>query len=1108
MPNYVNVDYFIVGGGGGGTGGANGGSPGGAGGVRSGTLSTVVQGLTYNVTVGKGGTGTTAVSSFAGSTSTFATISASGGGAGSLNAAGGSGGSGAGGPGSSSSFAGGSGNIGSYSPVEGYAGGNNNVTSPYPAGGGGGAGAAGIAGTGSVSGKGGTGTFTTLISTTTAISLGIGQYVTATNAVYFAGGGGGGGTSQGATPAIGGVGGGGAGGAGAAGGSGTSGINYTGGGGGGGGNAAGLLGGNGGTGVVLLRTITTSASVITNANFSVSSGTYTTYIFTASGYINFGTPVSSSAPLANYGALVDVLLVAGGGGGGSDMGGGGGAGGLTTSNQYLSPGTYAITVGSGGSGAPAGVSQIRGTNGTDSMLISTANTVSYSVMFQGSQSISTPASAAFLLAGDFTVEGWLYRFATGDASMILQGVSPYFAINVNPGTGFNIYLNNATANLVVTDRVPAIQTWNHVALVRRSGIISVYLNGIASATTASNVTTLGYNAIFYIGALGVQASGSTQGYISNVRVTNGTALYTGTFTPSSIPLTTVTNTILLACSSSTYTKDYSTSSFALVANGLLAGSPTSLLWNPFNAYNTVVGGGGGASEYVNNNSPAAFGGSGGGVAGSSSVTFGLGITGQGNQGGASGGSYYPGGGGGAVLVGTSGVGTGAKGGDGFSSSLLGTTYYWAGGGGGAGYSNIAGNGGAGGGGGGAPLNGGSVSGTGGGYGNTQGINAGSNAIAGTLVAQTNVAGGSAGANTGGGGGGSSHYNLTNPGGSGGSGAVIIRYAGLQKATGGTVYSYTSGTTVYTAHAFFSSDVLTLNPSPVNPQQNGGPGGPYGGGGGGGGNWVGSSGGLGSPGSSLGSGYPGSSGSGGGGGTSVTTSTSGGGGVDIYGLSNSGSAGAVNSPGTAGSTFISNGGGKPGVGGNGGLYGGGGAGAAVSSVDTTTGNGASGALLIVYNTTASTYSYPNIMPLVSNTVNTASSILLVASTTSNRVLVNQIDNIVTPYQGLNYQSITTKVPVVYNVQELTATKESQSLSVLASNIQITTYITDHEMMLKNSDPQLIASWDQPGNYQFIQEITPANDPRLITVRVQNFVVGVTGSDSQFVTAVTSGGQMWY
>jgi hypothetical protein len=69
-----------------------------------------------------------------------------------------------------------------------------------------------------------------------------------------------------------------------------------------------------------------------------------------------------------YGGNVEVLVVAGGGGGGSDMGGGGGGGGLIYSNTFaVFTSNYAVKVGVGGAGAPAGASQPRGSNGSNSV---------------------------------------------------------------------------------------------------------------------------------------------------------------------------------------------------------------------------------------------------------------------------------------------------------------------------------------------------------------------------------------------------------------------------------------------------------------------------------------------------------------------------------------------------------------------------------------------------------------------------------------------------------------------------------------------------------------------------------------------------------------------
>ena len=182
----------------------------------------------------------------------------------------------------------------------------------------------------------------------------------------------------------------------------------------------------------------------------------------------------------------------------------------------------------------------------------------------------------------------------------------------------------------------------------------------------------------------------------------------------------------------------------------------------------AVGGGLGGNNSLSPNSGAS-GGSGGGGAGQTSGTGGTGTTSQGNAGGnaLSGQSGGGGGGGGAGAVGQAGVlGQGGAGGVGVASSISGTSTFYAGGGGAGGISNngsqasLAGAGGNGGGG-------------AGGYGANSGIG---NGTAGT-------------ANTGGGGGGSANYGgvPTTIGGQGGSGVVIISYAGAtQQMAGGTV----------------------------------------------------------------------------------------------------------------------------------------------------------------------------------------------------------------------------------------------------------------------------------------------------------------------------------
>lgn len=195
------------------------------------------------------------------------------------------------------------------------------------------------------------------------------------------------------------------------------------------------------------------------------------------------------------------------------------------------------------------------------------------------------------------------------------------------------------------------------------------------------------------------------------------------------------------------------------------------------------GGGGGRGPGANWGDPATPGGSGGGGGHSDSsprTIMGEGIPGQGHYGGwgkdTTSGGYASGGGGGAVECGQDARGSniGGKGGDGAPYDISGSVVYYAAGGGGGVYTS--GSGGAGGVGGG---------GTGGRY-----------AQAGQLTTGSPATGYGSG-----GGGGGYTYN----GGDGSNGIIIIRYAGSQRGTGGSVS--TSGG--YTRHTFNTTGTFTF-----------------------------------------------------------------------------------------------------------------------------------------------------------------------------------------------------------------------------------------------------------------------------------------------------------
>ena len=84
-------------------------------------------------------------------------------------------------------------------------------------------------------------------------------------------------------------------------------------------------------------------------------------------FTNVGSSTFEVTDLGDSTGEVEYLVVGGGGGGASRHGGGGGAGGLIQGSLSISPQSYSVSIGNGGSGAPSG-GTTRGDLGEDSSL--------------------------------------------------------------------------------------------------------------------------------------------------------------------------------------------------------------------------------------------------------------------------------------------------------------------------------------------------------------------------------------------------------------------------------------------------------------------------------------------------------------------------------------------------------------------------------------------------------------------------------------------------------------------------------------------------------------------------------------------------------------------
>ena len=145
-------------------------------------------------------------------------------------------------------------------------------------------------------------------------------------------------------------------------GTGQNGLDGTGGGGGGQGNDAdGFPSGNGGSGIVIIRYRKPSSEIVVSSTIAGTTDRYISFPYS-------GTAATKDYTITTTEALsCDILIVGGGGCGGTYIGGGGGAGGvLYIQNATIPIGTYNILVGRGGLGVSGTTAPTTSQNGISS----------------------------------------------------------------------------------------------------------------------------------------------------------------------------------------------------------------------------------------------------------------------------------------------------------------------------------------------------------------------------------------------------------------------------------------------------------------------------------------------------------------------------------------------------------------------------------------------------------------------------------------------------------------------------------------------------------------------------------------------------------------------
>ena len=176
--------------------------------------------------------------------------------------------------------------------------------------------------------------------------------------------------------------------------------------------------------------------------------------------------------------------------------------------------------------------------------------------------LTVPNSSALDFgSGDFTIELWYYPSGSpGNYAAIIarDGLDyPWTLYHLGTTNTISIQFGSTSGWLSAIMTLVSSPTaqWYHLAITRSSGVFRAFTNGVLAATDSSWSGAIG-DATSNM-SIGGQGTHYINGYLADVRLVKGTALYTSAFTPPTAPLTAVTNTSLLLNCTNANIIDYS-----------------------------------------------------------------------------------------------------------------------------------------------------------------------------------------------------------------------------------------------------------------------------------------------------------------------------------------------------------------------------------------------------------------------------------------------------------------------------------------------------------------------------------------------------------------------
>ena len=199
-----------------------------------------------------------------------------------------------------------------------------------------------------------------------------------------------------------------------------------------------------------------------------------------------------------------------------------------------SSGRHTITAGGNATAADANPGLFRRT-----LNLTTVTENTGSVYFDGTDDrLDVAHSTDFRIADSNTFECWIYYNSLGSNNLFLGVESSYWVGYNHTGVGgasnkfvFTIY-NGSSWQAVSSSTTPVINTWYHIAAVKDGTSLKMFVNGGLENTTTMSGTAAAVTDFFNIGKWNQASAGQgVDGYLSNVRVCKGHAVYTENFAP-------------------------------------------------------------------------------------------------------------------------------------------------------------------------------------------------------------------------------------------------------------------------------------------------------------------------------------------------------------------------------------------------------------------------------------------------------------------------------------------------------------------------------------------------------------------------------------------------